>query len=95
MCDLGKGSEEKKRKICALLTNRGGVGIWSKKEEANLYFGKVFFQLASFRTLGTFIVGGFPMLKTVKKRKWDLGRPPPVFFKILTFFGGELPSGTM
>ena len=73
MCDLGKGSEEKKRKICALLTNRGGVGIWSKKEEANLYFGKVFFQLASFRTLGTFIVGGFPMLKTVKKKEAEFG----------------------
>ena len=31
------------------------------------------------------------MLKTVKKWKWDSGRPPPLFFKIPTFsrfFGG-------
>ena len=33
-----------------------------------------------------FIVGGSPMLKTVKTWKWDSGRPPPpCFFKIPTF----------
>ena len=60
-------------------------------EKTKLWF------ILHFRTLGTFIVGGSPMLKTVKNGSWILvDLPPPVFFffKIPTFsrlFLGDVP----
>ena len=46
MRTLGSGPEKKIRKNCALLTNQGGGK--KKRKKANLYFGKVFFQWASY-----------------------------------------------
>ena len=42
----------KKRKNCALLTNRGWGGGQNKRKKANLYFGKLFFQWACRIILG-------------------------------------------
>ena len=47
---LGKGAQMKIRKKSGLLPNRGGVSEGSKMP--NLYFGKVFFQLACRIILG-------------------------------------------
>ena len=49
------------------------------------------FFFSHFRTLGTFIVGGSPMLKAVKNGSGIRVDPHPVFFKIFPFLGGERP----
>ena len=64
-------------------------------------FGNVMFLrekklwfILHFRTLETFIVGGSPMLKTVKNGSGIRVDPPPCFFKIPTFsrfFFGNVP----
>ena len=57
---------------------------------------KIWFIL-HFRTLGTFIVGGSPMLKTVKNGNGIRVDPSPCFLKIPTFsryffLGGSVPE---
>ena len=50
-----------------------------------MFVRKKLWFILHFRTLGTFIVGGSPMLKTVKSGSGIRVDPPPVFFKIPTF----------
>ena len=72
---------------------RENVGIFPKSGTPLPPFGNVMFFrrkklwfILHFRTLETFIVGGSPMLKTVKNGSgiW-VDPPPPCFFKIPTF----------